>query len=75
MEWTPNEMNGLLDARVVAGADSCGDCLVQRELTLVMLNNSASISLRYVTLVDESVRSAEIIRWRSIVDNGCQACV
>ena len=45
MEWTPNEMKGLLDVRVAAGANSRGDRPVQRELTQVMLNDSTSISL------------------------------
>ena len=40
--WNLDETSGVLDAAVVAGAGACEECLVSRELLMVMLQSALS---------------------------------
>ncbi|TAN24884.1 MAG: hypothetical protein EPN30_06015 [Actinomycetota bacterium] len=40
LEWNLNAVTGILDADVVAGPDSCEECLVSKQLMLIMLDSA-----------------------------------
>ena len=42
LNWNLDETTGVLDAVVVAGAGACEECLVSRELMMVMLQSALS---------------------------------